>query len=362
MLARSYFYGFECLLFLVAVHFAIIYIVTNYVSKGYLLKWDVLSTVAGNLFETVVAIGAAMLFALLEIYTADAIIHTLGEKLGKSWVWLYCGLWLVGSVVGGWYLISGVRFYFTDRIFVVVVSWTFPVKTASYCLDRIAGCQVASLSHKLKFMVSPLVIYRDFVAEHEPSLPIHTIYLIAKSLTAGVCLLINYILLTEIIMPFLLAAAFEKMSFLELSFRLTPLLFYVQMCLYYLIMENIMLAMAEITQLRHRVFYSDWWNAETVSEYLDKWVLIVNSFSDRYLPFSKRTKHALHVSIIFLMLFGIFSHSINSKMILFASVNILIVYFLGDNKKIQSNYVVHVLTVCFQPFCLALALKYGIFS
>ena len=49
-------------------------------------------------------------------------------------------------------------------------------------------------------------------------------------------------------------------------------------------------------------------------------------------------------------------------MLLFASANIAIVYFLGDNTKIQNNYFVHMLTICFQPFCLAAILKYDIFS
>lgn len=75
------------------------------------------------------------------------------------------------------------------------------------------------------------------------------------------------------------------------------------MCLYYLIMDNIMLAIAELVQLENRRFYEDWWNAKTMSEYLDKWVLMINTFSDRYLPFSQYQKHALHVSIIFVMLF-----------------------------------------------------------
>ena len=38
--------------------------------------------------------------------------------------------------------------------------------------------------------------------------------------------------------------------------------------------------MAEILQLEKRRYYEDWWNAETISEYLDKWVLMINSFSD----------------------------------------------------------------------------------
>ena len=64
----------------------------------------------------------------------------------------------------------------------------------------------------------------------------------------------------------------------------------------------------------------------------------------------------------FIMLFSIFGKSINFKMVFFASLNTFIVYFYGNNTKIQNNYIVHMLTICFQPFCLAAILKYHIFS
>ena len=89
---------------------------------------------------------------------------------------------------------------------------------------------------------------------------------------------------------------------------------------------------------------------------------MINSFSDCYFPFTKRTKHAIHLIVIFIMLFSILDERINLKLILFAGVNILIVFFLGENKKIQNNYVVHFLTICFQPFCLAAIMKYNIFN
>lgn len=53
----------------------------------------------------------------------------------------------------------------------------------------------------LKFIVSPKVIYKEFLAEHCSSLKIHLSYLSIKSLVAFICLLVNYILMTEIINP-----------------------------------------------------------------------------------------------------------------------------------------------------------------
>jgi len=216
---------------------------------------------------------------------------------------------------------------------------------------------------KFKFIISPTIIYKEFILDHNPCLKIHFTYLLIKSAVASVCLLINYILMTELIAPYLLPEVYNPMSFIELFFKLIPLAFYVNICLYYMIMENIMLSMAEITQLKHRHFYLDWWNATTVSEFLDKWVLLINSFSNAYLnKFTKRWKHLSHLVIIFLMLFSVFGEELNFKIIIFAVFNIGVVFFLGENRVIQNNYIVHFLTISFTPFCLAAELKYQIFS
>lgn len=91
-------------------------------------------------------------------------------------------------------------------------------------------------------------------------------------------------------------------------------------------------------------------------------MLLINSFSDEYLQMERQVKHALHTGVIFAMLFSIFGETVTVKTMAFAAGNILTVYFLGDSVRIQNNYVVHMLTISFQPFCLAAILKYRIFS
>lgn len=165
----------------------------------------------------------------------------------------------------GFYLIITINFYFTDRIFIVVCSWILPVKTFSYCIDRSNKSPQSGLILTLKYIISPSVIYSDFLDQYDPTLKIHKQYLSIKALTAAVCLLINYILVTEIIGPYLEPLVYQEMSFPELCFRLTPLFFFEHIVLYYMLMENIMLALAELTQLKTRKFYSDWWNSQTIS-------------------------------------------------------------------------------------------------
>jgi hypothetical protein len=320
MLSKSQFHGFECLLFECGIYFSLMYIVSNYINKGYLLQWDVLSTIANNFIEDVAVISSLVALAFLQIYLSTLLLRQLPAQRQATYVYGYCLAWLGLFVGSGLLAINTINFYFTDRIFIVVVSWALPVKTASYCIDQLSGplekerkrSGWAFLVFLAKYIVSPKVIYREFVGEHCGSLPIHWSYLTIKFCVAGSCLLINYILMTEIINPLIQPESYSAMSFVELFFRLIPVAFYVNVCLYYLIMENIMLAMSELTQLRSRVFYLDWWNAETVSEFLDKWVLLVNAFSDAYLSaLPKRVRHFLNLSIIFLMLFSVFSDRVS---------------------------------------------------
>lgn len=51
---------------------------------------------------------------------------------------------------------------------------------------------------------------------------------------------------------------------LALFFKLIPLTFYINMILYYMVFDNVLAAVAEITQIKYRVFYLDWWNAKTI--------------------------------------------------------------------------------------------------
>lgn len=63
---------------------------------------------------------------------------------------------------------------------------------------------------------------------------------------------------------------------MALVFKLIPLTFYINMVMYYMVMDNVIAALAEITQIKNRVLYLDWWNAETIVEFSDRWCLIIN--------------------------------------------------------------------------------------
>lgn len=207
-------------------------------------------------------------------------------------------------------------------------------------------------------------MYGSFLRQHRPSLPIHLSYILIKGVVALGCLLINYLLVTEMMEPLLEPSGFDAMSFPELCFKLLPPTFYVNVCLYYLIMENIVPAVAELTQMRVRQYYGDWWNSETVGEFMDKWILQINAFSCGHLGhLSSRTRHCLSLTIIFIMLLSIYGRGINSNILIFMLVSIsTAVLLLGESSPIRSNYLVHFMTISFTPVSIAAHLKYHIFQ
>ena len=73
-------------------------------------------------------------------------------------------------------------------------------------------------------------------------------------------------------------------------------------------------------------------------------------------------KHTLHTTVIFGMILTVFGESVSENMLIFGVGNVGVVYWLGDIDRIQNNYVVHFLTICYQPFFLAASLKYQLFK
>jgi len=107
----------------------------NYINKGYFLKWDILLTIINNLSWDTLAVSLSLIFSLVEIYMADLLLPLFkDEQKRRLFTYIYSACWLCFFVGGGLVLISIINFYFTDRILIVVLSWAFPVKTASYCI------------------------------------------------------------------------------------------------------------------------------------------------------------------------------------------------------------------------------------
>jgi hypothetical protein len=71
------------------------------------------------------------------MYLAGLLVRMTNHIKGQeARVYLFCLVWLGIFVAIGLYAINSLSLYFTDKIFIVVVSWALPVKTASYCIDQ----------------------------------------------------------------------------------------------------------------------------------------------------------------------------------------------------------------------------------
>lgn len=66
--------GFEVLIFECGMYFAFVYMIINYINKGYFLKWDILLTIASNSYWDGLAVALSLIFSLTQIYLADLLL------------------------------------------------------------------------------------------------------------------------------------------------------------------------------------------------------------------------------------------------------------------------------------------------
>jgi hypothetical protein len=99
---------------------------------------------------------------------------------------------------------------------------------------------------------------------------------VKKNIIVFVCLFANCIIVVEFIDPVL--ANKDKMGFLELFFNLIPPIFYINLSMIYTIFENVFSPLAEITKMKNRRFFDDWWNSTNFHELLAKFNLNADRF------------------------------------------------------------------------------------
>lgn len=215
-------------------------------------------------------------------------------------------------------------------------------------------------SHKIRFLISPVICYHRYVLTFDENLKIHPRYIIIKLIVSFLCLMINNIVVFQLIEP----AYNSDLSIITMIFKLFPLTVYINLCLYCMVMDNVLAALAELTQQKNRVYYLDWWNSETIYEFLDKWCLLVTQFTDSYLAHlvKGRVRQCLHAGIMLTIMITIFGKSINVKSLLLMMVLETTLFLFGGMRLLQNNYIVHILTLGFTPMMIALQVKYQIFD
>ena len=208
-------------------------------------------------------------------------------------------------------------------------------------------------------------MYDGFAESRLPHRRIIVHYVVKKSLLILVCLFANCIIIVEFIDPVL--ADSGSMSFCELFFHLIPPIFYLNLSLIYTIFENTYAPLAELTKLKDRRFFDDWWNASNLHELLEKINLVTERFlhhhigklMQRYYPVGLKQLQKIKIAT-FLVISDIIALQVFDKRItllgflLFFTLNFLVVAFAGRHSIFFNNYLVHSVFICFFPLLIAL--------
>jgi hypothetical protein len=138
ILAKSKFHGFYTLFYMFTLYFAIVFPALNYIKTGNFFEKAYFKIIETNLFWDALSM---LVFILLSVclMSLSHINKTLSKRLTKNNVTiLFIGLvgllWLIYIGIG-LYIVRNYPMYFTDKIFIVVMSWTFFIKTLSYIFD-----------------------------------------------------------------------------------------------------------------------------------------------------------------------------------------------------------------------------------
>lgn len=90
-----------------------------------------------------------------------------------------------------------------------------------------------------------------------------------------------YFLTNDWLLPILETA--DKNDFITLLLELIEICFYFNLAVFYMIFENIMQGIAELTRFADREFYRDWWNTTNYIDFFTKNNRPLYVFSLRYI-------------------------------------------------------------------------------
>ena len=138
ILAKSKFYGFYTLFYMFTLLFSIVFPALNYIKTGNFFQKAYFKMIETNLYWDVISL---IVFILLSVclMSVSHITKKLSKNLTKNnvrilFISLIGLLWLVYIGIG-LYIVKNYPMYFTDKIFIVVMSWNFFIKTLSYIFD-----------------------------------------------------------------------------------------------------------------------------------------------------------------------------------------------------------------------------------
>lgn len=138
ILAKSKFYGFYSLFYMSTIYFSIVYPALNYMKTGNFFEKALFKIVQTNLIWDFVSI---LIFLVLSfcLIQCSSLTKAICKNLTKNqtrlvFIPLIGVLWSLFVGIG-LYIVRNFPMYFTDKIFIVVMSWVFCIKTLSYIFD-----------------------------------------------------------------------------------------------------------------------------------------------------------------------------------------------------------------------------------
>ena len=152
-LYNSIFGGYYSLFYMYSAYFMLVYPLIEVLNGGSLFKMAIIKITETNLMWD--AITAVYLISLSTLFLN---IGTPGKRSYKVMMIIYLTAFLGVS----YYVVDQISMYFTDRIFIVCLGWTFCFKLISYELDARGDLANKGFIFKLKFLICPIVVYSEF--------------------------------------------------------------------------------------------------------------------------------------------------------------------------------------------------------
>ena len=137
-LAKSKFYGFYTLFYMFTVYFSVVYPALNYIKTGTFFQKAFFKVFETNIMWDIISVFIFLIISLCFMSASSftkAICKNITKKqatllfipvIGILWS-IYVGI--------GFKIVRNYPMYFTDKIFIVVMSWAFFIKTLSYIFD-----------------------------------------------------------------------------------------------------------------------------------------------------------------------------------------------------------------------------------
>lgn len=120
------------------IYFSIVYPALNYMKTGTFFQKALFKMLQTNLFWDIASIVIFLIlsFCLMSLSSfTKAICRNLTKtQIGFVFIPLIGVLWSLYVGIG-LYIVRNFPMYFTDKIFIVVMSWAFCIKTLSYIFD-----------------------------------------------------------------------------------------------------------------------------------------------------------------------------------------------------------------------------------